>query len=223
MCFGGMKDPLKIENGLVRGVAGRDVNITAFKGITYAEPPVNNLRWVPPVAPHNWSGVRNADKFSDACAQVFPNGDFPKTEDCLYLNIGSPAKSSKESLPVMVWIHGRGFRVGASREALYDGEEIARKGVVVVTLNYRLGFLGFFSHPELTKESVHHASGNYGLLDQLAALQWVQHNIAAFGGNPKKVTIFGQSAGAFPLMGKLRVLCRKDCSAPRSAKVAGSD
>ena len=215
-----MKDPVKTENGLVRGVAGRDANITAFKDIPYAEPPVNSLRWAPPVAPHNWSGVRNADKFSDACAQVFPNGDFPKTEDCLYLNIWSPAKSSKESLPVMVWIHGGGFRVGASREALYDGEEIARKGVVVVTLNYRLGIFGVFRTPG-TYERVSSPCFRQLWPAQLAALQWVQHNIAAFGGNPKKVTIFGQSAGAFPLMGKLRVLCRKDCSALRSPKVAG--
>lgn len=196
-CFAEITNPVQIETGLVSGIAGIDSNVTVFKGIPYAEPPVGNLRWTAPRAPLSWKGVRKADQFGDACAQVFPKGDFPKSEDCLYLNVWTPAKFGGASLPVMVWIHGGGMRVGSAREALYDGEEQAKKGVVVVTLNYRLGVIGFFAHPELTKESVHHASGNYGLLDQLAALQWVQHNIAAFGGDPKKVTIFGQSAGAF--------------------------
>jgi para-nitrobenzyl esterase len=197
LCFAELKDPVKTEGGLVRGAAGRDVNITAFKGIPYAQPPVGELRWTEPMAAHPWKGIRNADHFSDACAQNFLQGDFPKSEDCLYLNVWTPAKSIKARLPVMVYIHGGGLRVGSSREALYDGEELARKGVVVVTFNYRLGILGFFAHPELTRQSPHHASGNYGLLDQLAALQWVHRNIAAFGGDPNKVTIFGQSAGAF--------------------------
>ena len=197
LCFAEIKETVKTESGLVRGASGRDAGITVFKGIPYAAPPVGELRWTEPRAAHPWKGIRNTNHFSDACAQIFPQGDFPKSEDCLYLNVWTPAGSRKDALPVMVYIHGGGFRVGASREALYDGEELARKGVVVVTLNYRLGVLGFFSHPELTKESVHHASGNYGLLDQLAALQWVQRNIASFGGDPSKVTIFGQSAGAF--------------------------
>lgn len=197
LCFAELKDPVKTESGLVRGAAGRDVSITPFKGIPYAEPPVEELRWTEPMAAHPWKGIRNADHFSAACAQIFPQGDFPKSEDCLYLNVWTPAKSIKARLPVMVYIHGGGLRVGSSREALYDGEELAGKGVVVVTFNYRLGVLGFFAHPELTKLSPHHASGNYGLLDQLAALQWVHRNIAAFGGDPNKVTIFGQSAGAF--------------------------
>ncbi len=197
LCFAELKDPVKTEGGLVRGAAGRDVNIAAFKGIPYAQPPVGELRWTEPMAAHPWKGIRHADRFSDACAQNFPQGDFPKSEDCLYLNVWTPAKSTKARLPVMVYIHGGGLRVGSSREALYDGEELARKGVVVVTFNYRLGILGFLAHPELTRQSPHHASGDYGLLDQLAALQWVHRNIAAFGGDPDKVTIFGQSAGAF--------------------------
>jgi para-nitrobenzyl esterase len=196
-CFAEMKDPVRTESGLVSGAPGRDASVTAFKGIPYAEPPLGSLRWTAPRPPRRWEGVRKADQFSDACAQVFPNGDFPKSEDCLYLNVWTAAKSAGAGLPVMVWIHGGGLRVGSSREALYDGEELAKKGVVVVTLNYRLGIFGFFAYPELTKESAHHASGNYGLLDQLAALQWVQRNISAFGGDPNKVTIFGQSGGAF--------------------------
>lgn len=188
--------PIRIDTGLVAGKAGRDANITVFKGIPYARPPIGNLRWAPPHAPATWQGIRKADQFGNGCAQIFPQASFPKSEDCLYLNVWTPAKSAASSLPVMVWIHGGGFRVGSSSEPIYDGEEIARKGVVVVTLNYRLGVIGLFAHPELTNESPHRASGNYGLLDQLAALQWVQRNIAAFGGDPKKVTIFGQSAGA---------------------------
>lgn len=195
--FAEMKDPVRTESGLVSGVAGRDASVTVYKGIPYAEPPIGNLRWTPPRPLRSWEGVRKADNFSDACAQIFPNGDFPKSEDCLYLNVWTPAKSGGAGLPVMVWIHGGGLRVGSSREALYDGEELAKKGVVVVTLNYRLGIFGFFAYPELTKESAHHASGNYGLLDQLAALQWVHRNISAFGGDLNKVTIFGQSGGAF--------------------------
>lgn len=196
-CFAEMKDPVRTESGLVRGVAGRDANVTVFKGIPYAEPPLGTARWTAPRPPRRWEGARKADHFSDGCAQVFPKGDFSKSEDCLYLNIWTPASSRAAALPVMVWIHGGGLQVGCTCEAIYDGEELAKKGVVLVTLNYRLGIFGFFAHPELTKESAHHASGNYGLLDQMAALQWVQRNILSFGGDPKKVTIFGQSAGAF--------------------------
>ena len=195
-CFPEMKGAVKTENGLVSGAAGeRDANITAFKGIPYAEPPVGNLRWTPPRPARNWKGVRKAENFGDSCAQSFPKA-VPASEDCLYLNIWTPAKSAGDRLPVMFWIHGGGFFVGSPREDLYDGEEISKKGVVVVTVNYRLGVFGFLAHPDLTKESSHHSSGNYGLLDQLAALQWVHRNIASFGGDPNKVTIFGESAGA---------------------------
>jgi para-nitrobenzyl esterase len=192
-----VKGAIRTENGPVSGVPGRDVAITVFRGIPYAEPPLGELRWAAPKPSRNWKEVRKADRFADGCVQDFPKGEFPKSEDCLYLNVWTPAKSNDARLPVMVWIHGGGLRVGSAREAIYDGEELAKKGIVIVTLDYRLGILGFFAHPELTKESLHHASGNYGLLDQQAALQWVQRNIAAFGGDPNKVTISGQSAGAF--------------------------
>jgi para-nitrobenzyl esterase len=192
----GSTGAIQTGNGLISGVPGRDAAITVFKGIPYAEPPVGNLRWALPKPPRNWKGMLKADHFSDGCVQNFPKGDFPKSEDCLYLNVWTPGKG-KAALPVMVYIHGGGLRVGTAREALYDGEELAKKGIVVVTLNYRLGILGFFAHPELTNESPRHTSGNYGLLDQNAALQWVNRNIAAFGGDPNKVTIFGQSGGAF--------------------------
>jgi para-nitrobenzyl esterase len=195
-CFAAKKSPVQTQSGLVTGVAGSDATITVFKGIPYAEPPVGNLRWTAPRPPRSWQGARQADHFSDACAQTFPKFDFAKTEDCLYLNVWTPAKSGSTGLPVIVWIHGGGLRVGSGREPLFDGEDLAKKGLVVVTLNYRLGIIGFFVHPELTKESAHDSSGNYGLLDQLAALQWIQRNITAFGGDPNKVTIFGQSAGA---------------------------
>jgi para-nitrobenzyl esterase len=194
-CFGQMTNPVKTETGLVRGVPGRDANITVFKGLPYAAPPVGNLRWKMPQRARAWQGVRIADKFGNGCAQNFPTAGFPKSEDCLYLNVWTPAKAGDATLPVMVWIHGGGLRVGSASEPIYDGEELARKGVVLVTFNYRLGVFGFFSHPELTKESPNHASGNYGFIDQLLALQWVSRNIAAFGGDPKQVTIFGQSAG----------------------------
>ncbi len=195
-CFGEMRNPIRTEAGLISGIPGRDPGITAFKGIPYAEPPVGDLRWTAPRPRASWTGVRSAAEFGNGCAQTFPNASFPKSEDCLYLNVWTPAQSGSRGLPVMFWIHGGGLRVGSTSEPIYDGEELAQKGIVVVSVNYRLGIFGFFSHPDLTKESAHHASGNYGFLDQIAALQWVKRNIAAFGGDPRKVTIFGQSGGA---------------------------
>ena len=200
-CSSQIKQPVKTDAGLVSGVQGRDSAVVVFKGIPYAEPPLGDLRWAPPRPPRDWKGVLKADHFSDGCVQNFPKADFPKSEDCLYLNVWTPAMA--KALPVMVYIHGGGLRVGSAREALYDGEELAKKGMVVVTLNYRLGILGFFAHPELSKESPRHTSGNYGLLDQNAALQWVHRNIAAFGGDPNKVTIFGQSGGAFSVISQV--------------------
>ena len=195
-CFAEIKQPVRTDSGLISGVPGNDPAIIVFKGIPYAEPPVGKLRWAPPRPPQHWQGVRKADHFTDGCPQNFPKLGTPMNEDCLYLNVWTPAKSSNAALPVIVWIHGGGLIVGAAREPLFDGEELAKKGIVVVTLDYRLGVLGFFAHPELTKESPHHASGDYGFLDELAALEWIHHNISAFGGDPNKVTIFGQSAGA---------------------------
>src|SRR6202790_5450187 len=188
--------------GLVEGTNSADGKVVIFKGIPFAAPPVGELRWKEPQPLAGWKGVRKATEFGARCMQpriyedmVFR--DAGPSEDCLYLNVWTPGISAKTKLPVMVWIYGGGFQAGATSEPRQDGEHLAHKGVVVVSMNYRLGIFGFFSHPELTKESPHHASGNYGLLDQAAALQWVRKNIAAFGGDPENVTIFGESAGSF--------------------------
>ncbi|HYL36908.1 MAG TPA: carboxylesterase family protein [Bryobacteraceae bacterium] len=193
-------EPVKTDNGLVSGVAGANPEVRVFKGIPFATPPVGELRWRAPKAAGNWEGVRAGDKFGPICMQRRPGnaangGSSAMSEDCLYLNVYTAAASSKDRRPVMVWIHGGALTSGAG--SIYDGEALAKKGVVVVTVNYRLGVFGFFAHPELTKESDRNASGNYGLLDQIAALEWVQKNIAAFGGDPKRVTIFGESAGSW--------------------------
>jgi para-nitrobenzyl esterase len=188
-----LEGPVRTESGLVSG-AGK--GIVSFKGIPFAAPPAGELRWRPPQPAEAWQGVRQATEFGPACPQnttMMKVG--PQGEDCLTLNIWTPAKTARDRLPVMVSIHGGGFFTGTGSLPIYDGEALARQGVVVVTLNYRVGVFGFLAHPELTKESPHHVSGNYGLLDQIAALQWVRRNIAAFGGDPKRVTIFGESAG----------------------------
>ena len=197
---------MRIESGQISGV--RDAGgVRAFKGIPYAAPPVGNLRWRPPQTPDRWEGVRRADRFCAPCMQAV-TGDFgPYTkefliqgspsEDCLFLNVWTAATTANERRPVMVWIYGGGFVSGGADCDIYDGAELARKGIVLVSVNYRVGPLGFLAHPELTKESEYHSSGNYALLDQVAALQWVRRNITAFGGDPNRITIFGQSAGAF--------------------------
>ena len=166
--------------------------------------PWANYAWAAPQLAPKWPVVRNADRYMPACPQNYMGpdstaffGDYEaKSEDCLYLNVWTPAKTAAEKLPVMVWIHGGGFRVGSGTERLHHGEHLAAKGVVLVTFNYRLGVFGFMAHPELTKESDRNASGNYGLMDQVAALEWVKRNIAAFGGDPNRVMIFGESAGS---------------------------
>lgn len=191
--------PVKTESGLLTGMTGRDPGITVYKGIPYAAPPVGDLRWRAPAAPLPWEGVKKADSFGPACPQ--PGGEMarglPQSEDCLTLNIWSGAKpDSGEKRPVYVWIYGGGFIGGTGASPEFDGEGLAKKGVVVVTFNYRVGVLGFLATPELSRESGHDASGNYGLLDDIAALQWVKRNIASFGGDPGSVTIGGQSAGA---------------------------
>ncbi len=203
--FAAGKDPVRVEQGLLSGVPGANPDVRVYRGIPYASPPVGDLRWKPPQPPAAWQGVRDAGKFGATCWQVpyppaaaiFQNDISSMSEDCLHLNIWTPAKTADDRLPVMVWIHGGGLTRGSSTTPMYDGESLARKGVVLVTLNYRLGIFGFYAHPELTAESPHHASGNYGLLDQVAALQWVKKNIAAFGGDPSRVTIFGESAGSW--------------------------
>ena len=189
---------VRTHTGLVEGTVANGIAI--YKGVPFAQPPVGPLRWREPQLPKPWSGVKQTNAYAPACEQVSRANPalgipaLPTSEDCLYLNIWSPAKSSGERLPVMVWIYGGGFTGGATSIPLYDGTNLARKGVVLVTIAYRLGPFGFLAHPQLTRESGR-SSGNYGLLDQIAGLKWVQRNIAAFGGDPHRVTIFGESAG----------------------------
>ena len=191
---------VRIDSGALQGALETDV--IAFRGIPYVAPPVGVLRWRAPQLVVSWSGVRPATSFGNACLQPPPGPrepalGAPQSEDCLYLNIWRPA-SAKTKLPVMVWIHGGGFTKGASSIANSDGAGFARRGVVLVSINYRVGYLGFFAHPALTREAADGGQiANYGLMDQIAALRWVQRNIHAFGGDASRVTIFGQSAGAF--------------------------
>ena len=203
--FAVIAESVRVEQGLLAGTSGSSPEIHVYRGVPFAAPPVGDLRWKAPQPAASWQGVRQATEFSNACwqtpypaaAAIYQAKLPPLSEDCLYLNIWTPAKSAKDRLPVMVWIHGGGFTRGFSGTSSYNGEVLARKGAVIVTLNYRLGIFGFLAHPELSAESGHHASGNYALLDQIAALQWVQRNIAAFGGDPTRVTIFGESAGSW--------------------------
>jgi para-nitrobenzyl esterase len=188
--------------GVVEGFTSPESAVRVFLGVPYAAPPVGERRWRPPVPVTPWEGVRKATDFGSRCMQdrVFDDMVFrdEPSEDCLYLNVWTPAESADARLPVMVWIYGGGFQAGSASEPRQDGERLASdRDVVVVSMNYRLGIFGFFSHPELTKESAHGASGNYGLMDQTAALRWVKENIARFGGDPGNVTIFGESAGSF--------------------------
>ncbi|HWT02702.1 MAG TPA: carboxylesterase family protein [Pyrinomonadaceae bacterium] len=192
---------VKTAGGVVEGSADSGTGIRTFKGVPFAAPPVGDLRWKPPQPVSKWKGVRQATQFGPRCMQapIFGDMNFRSggmSEDCLYLNVWTPAKSDKERLPVLVYFYGGGFVAGSGDEPRYDGESMSRRGVVAVTVNYRLGVFGFFAHPELTKESPHKASGNYALQDQAAALRWVRENIAAFGGDPSRVTIAGESAGS---------------------------
>ena len=184
--------PIKVEEGLLQG--RYEDGLTVYKGVPFAAPPVGDLRWRAPQPAAKWEGIKQADKFASAPMQSWgsPSG---KSEDCLYLNVWSPAKSADDKIPVFVWIYGGGFNGGSTSEPTYSGEKLAKKGVVLVSIAYRVGQLGFMAHPELSAESPHHVSGNYGLLDMIAALKWIKKNITAFGGDSKKVTIFGESAG----------------------------
>lgn len=198
---------VKTSNGVLEGIT-ESSGVRSYKGVPYAQPPVGSLRWTAPQPPENWEGVRKADHFGPQAMQLPLFSDMVfrsagKNEDCLYLNIWAPAKSAKERLPVLVYFYGGGFVGGDGSEVRYDGESMAKKGIISITVNYRLGVFGFFAHPELTKESPNHASGNYGLMDQHAALVWVQKNIAAFGGDPNKVTIAGESAGSMSVSGQV--------------------
>jgi para-nitrobenzyl esterase len=192
-----------IRGGILQGVTA--ANVSAFKGIPYAQPPVGTLRWRPPVPAVAWDGVRDASKFGPACLQppaqpkdLYFDGVLPQSEDCLTLNVWTP--SGAKNLPVMVWIHGGSLVGGSSAEPMYDGVRPAQHGIILVSINYRLGLLGYLAHPALSAESAQHLSGNYGLLDQIQALHWVQDNIAAFGGDPRQVTIAGESAGALSVI-----------------------
>jgi len=194
-------DEVTVENGKLQGITNEDHTVRMFKGIPFAAPPVGEFRWKAPQPALNWSGVRQADKFGSACLQTNVFGDIyfrdaQPSEDCLTLDIWIPAKPASAKIPVIVWFYGGGFVAGSASEPRYDGENLAKKGVIIVNPNYRLGVFGFFSYPELSKESGRNASGNYGLLDQVAALQWVVKNIAAFGGDPRNITIAGESAGS---------------------------
>lgn len=199
--------PIRVEGGRITGlVAG---NVRAFLGIPYAAPPVGALRWRPPRPVRPWTGVRACTGFGASCPQgrtTIGGGRLPasQSEDCLYLNVWTPARSGRERLPVMVWIHGGGFITGSGSLPASHGSNLsAQEDVVVVSFNYRLGAFGFLAHPALSAESAHGVSGNYGLLDQQAALRWVRRNIAAFGGDPRRVTIFGQSAGGQSVIAQL--------------------
>jgi para-nitrobenzyl esterase len=181
-----------VEGGIIQGTVTED--LTIYKGIPFAAPPIGDLRWKAPQPVEPWEGFKQTTEYAPAPLQ----GGNPVSgisEDCLYLNVWTPAQSPKEKLPVMVWIHGGGFSFGSTSDPVHNGEHLARKGVVLVSIAYRVGQIGFLAHPELSAENPNQVSGNYGLLDQIAALQWIQRNIAAFGGDPKRVTIFGESAG----------------------------
>ena len=215
-------EQVRIDPGMVAGTASGQPTVRVFKGIPFAAPPLGENRWKAPQPVAKWDGVRKADAFGAPCAAGAPGGrgggggrgaaapgaaaqapapvaaprEPARAEDCLYLNVWTSANSPSDKRPVMVWIYGGGFTGGSGGLAWYDGENLAAKGPVIVTFNYRLGSLGFFAHPELAKESGHNASGNYGMMDAIAALQWVKKNISAFGGDPSNVTIAGESAGA---------------------------
>jgi para-nitrobenzyl esterase len=208
-----LTEPIQLDAGLLGKSTESSSGIRAFKGIPFAAPPVGSLRWQAPQPVAKWDGVRDASKFGNVCIQsagpttgpgarlniaVLPDSP-PLSEDCLYLNVWTGAADASERRPVLVYIFGGAFTEGAGSVPLYDGDALARKGAVVVTMNYRLGPYGFFVHPALTAESPHKASGNYGLMDMLASLRWVNSNIAAFGGDPSNVTVFGQSAGAMAI------------------------
>ena len=188
-------DPVNTGYGLVKGTDSRDESVEVFKGIPYAAPPIGDLRWRPPQAPSKWTDVRICDQFSAKALQRKNRNKDQQNEDCLYLNVWTPRDRDGEKYPVMVWVHGGGFTQGSGHQPGYNGTQLAKKGVVLVTINYRLGALGFMAHPDLSAESPHGSSGNYAILDQIEALKWVQDNISNFGGDPENVTIFGESAG----------------------------
>ena len=220
-------DRVKTANGILESTAAPKDGVRTFKGIPFAQPPVGDLRWREPRSVKNWTGARKADQFGPRCMQrTSPGGDYwfrgnGMSEDCLYLNVWSAAKSSNEKLPVLVYIFGGGFQNGDGSEPRYDGESMARQGMVAVSINYRTNIFGFFVHPELTKESPHHAAGNYGLAGSGGLPpKWVQKNIAAFGGDPKHVTVAGESAGSISVSALMASPLSKDLMAAAIAEQA---
>ena len=204
-----------VQNGMIEGVYEVKTGLQMYFGVPYAKPPVGELRWKAPQPLNNWNGVLATKAFSSGPVQAAVFGDMIMrgngfNEDCLYLNVWTPAKRNSQGLPVLVYFYGGGFVAGDASEPRYDGASMATKGIVVLTVNYRLNIFGFFAHPELSKESPYKASGNYGLLDQSAALKWVQKNISAFGGDPKRVTIAGESAGSISVSSQMSSPLSKD-------------
>ncbi len=211
-----MINTVKTKYGILQSVKS-NAGFALFRGVPYAKPPVGELRWKPPVEPQCWEGIRLCDKYGDACAQfdrwgsatddVTDDSDHPyikvknypyppkMSEDCLYLNIYTPAVSENDRLPVMMYIHGGGLQQWYGSDYEYCGDALCKQGCIVVSITYRLNIFGYFVHPELAKENSHNTSGNYGLLDQIRALKWIHENIAGFGGDPDNITVFGQSAG----------------------------
>lgn len=212
---GNSSPTVHVRAGTISGVHDSNTGLDEFKGIPYAAPPTGSRRWKPPQEVDAWQGVRRADRFGPRCMQRAVYGDMVfrsngMSEDCLYLNVWTPALGSAKKLPVLVYFYGGGFMAGDGSEPRYDGASLAQKGIVTVTVNYRLGVFGFLALPALTAESPHRASGNYGLLDQVAALRWVHRNIAAFGGDPAQVTIGGESAGSMSVSALLASPLSKD-------------
>lgn len=217
------------ENGILRGLPSSDARITTYKGVPFAKPPVGENRWKAPQRCEDWEGIRDAYTYGPIpiqdtpglgtdvyCREWHVDSDIPMSEDCLYLNIWTPAKSPDEKLPVLVWIYGGAFQWGYTAEMEFEGDRLARRGVIVVTVGYRLGVLGFMAHPDITKESPE-APANFGLLDQRAGIEWVIRNIAAFGGDPEKITVGGQSAGGSSVMAQ--VVCNRDLSNIKGAAI----
>jgi para-nitrobenzyl esterase len=204
-----IKDPVRLDAGLISGGETSESGVRVFRGLPFAAPPIGENRWRAPQPVEPWDGVRDASEFGDVCIQADTrpryvnianmDGSPPLSEDCLYLNVWTPAESASDHLPVMVFFYGGAFTDGGGAAPLYDGTHLAERGAVIVTMNYRLGPFGFFAHPALTADSEHETSGNYGIMDMVASLEWVRNNIAAFGGDPAEVTVFGQSAGAMAI------------------------
>ncbi len=218
---------VKTDRGKIQGKASSDGSVRIFLGIPYAAPPVGDLRWKAPQPAEKWQGKRDATAFGSRCMQEHPYADMifrdpGISEDCLTLNVWTPAKDKHAKLPVMVWIYGGGYVTGGTSEPRQDGENLAKNGVVVVSMNYRLGIFGFFVSHELAAENEHHASGNYGLMDQSAALGWVKKNIAEFGGDPQNVTLFGESAGSFSVSSQMASPLSKDLIAKAIGESGGA-